>query len=251
MNSFARGLGILLLASASSRLGAQRPNTLPALLTEFDSVHDASAKERLLRQITEQGSKAAPALLRIAQTTANPDTRWMAMRGMATLGCAACAPFLESSLKDSNEYVRANAARALGDLRIAGAAADILAAFTSERKRGAIEQESLALRLLRVSASAPNIREKIPEYTGQTRLWLIQALGTLGNRSDVPLIASYLDEDASDIAAQAIEDLTGVSFGPRPGPGLRSVPSSFTLAAQAWWKSHQDAWPHCEDCRVP
>jgi len=242
---------MLALASVSPLLVAQQPNTLPTLLKEFDAEHDLAAKERLLRQITEEGSGSSTALLQLAQTTLNTDTRWMAMRGMAALGCTACAPFLEASLKDSDWGVRANAARALGDLRVTGASGDILAAFAAERESGAIEQESLALRLLRVAASAPDIREKIPNYTGQTRIWLIQALGTLGNRGDVPLIAGYLDGRESNIAAEAIEDLTGVSFGPRPGPGLGSVPSRFAVAAQAWWKSHKDAWPRCDDCRVP
>jgi len=240
---------MLALASALPRLFAQQANALPGLLSRFDAEHDLAAKERLLGEIIEEGSGAAAPLLRLAQATSNTDTRWMAMRGMGTLHCTACAAFLEASLKDSNEYVRANAARALGDLRITSASAHVLAAFAAEQERGAIEQESLALSLLRATASAPNIREKIPKYTAQTREWLIQALGKLGDPSDVPLIANYLDGRESDIAGEAIEDLTGVSFGPRPGPGLGSNPSPFALTAREWWKAHKAAWPRCDDCR--
>ena len=50
-------------------------------------------------------------------------------------------------------------------------------------------------------------------------------------------------------ATEAIEELAGVNFGPRP-MGLTSYPSPDTLAARAWWKSHKDEWPRCDDCRL-
>ena len=218
------------------------------LLLRFDNEHDLSGKERLLLAVTSQAGVAGPALLRLAQTTTNTDSRWMAMRGMATLHYTACAPFLEASLKDSDALVRANAARALGDLRIRNASAPLLAMFAAEQEPPAIQQASLALRMLDVKPAAPVIREKIPVFTGQTRAWLIQALGTLGSAADVPLIAGYLDQMMTDMAAtEAIQELTGVSFGPRT-LGLSGYPPPETLAARAWWKSHKDEWPHCDDC---
>jgi HEAT repeat protein len=173
----------------------------------------------------------------------------MAMRGMATLRYTACAPFLEASLKDFDALVRANAARALGDLRIGNASDPLLAMFATEKEPPAIQQASLALRMLNIKAAAPYIREKISAFTGQTRAWLIQALGTLGSAAaDVPLVAGYLDEMMSDMAAtEAIQELAGVSFGPRT-LGLISYPPPETVAARAWWKSHKDGWPHCDDC---
>jgi hypothetical protein len=102
--------------------------------------------------------------------------------------------------------------------------------------------------MLDIKAAAPVILEKIPRFTGQTRAWLIQALGTLGSAADVPLIAGYLDEAITDMAAtEAIQELAGVSFGPRR-LGLSGYPPPQTLAARAWWKSHKDEWPHCDDC---
>jgi hypothetical protein len=217
-------------------------------LARFDNEHDLSRKERLLLSVTSQDAGAGPALLRLAQSTANTDSRWMAMRGMATLHYTACAPFLVASLKDSDAGVRASAARALGDLRIASASVPLLAMFAAEQERGAVEQASLAFQMLDIKAAAPLIREKIPAFTGQTRSWLIQALGKLGNTADVPLVAGYLDEMMSDMAAtEAIQDLTGVNFGHR-APGLFAYPPPETLAARAWWKTHKDAWPQCDDC---
>lgn len=169
------------------------------LLVSFDDEHDLAAKERLLRTITGQGPGAGPALLKLARSTANIDTRWMAMRGMATLHYTAAAPFLKASLKSRDVLVRAN---------------------------------------------APLLREKIPRFAGQTRAWLIQALGALGTRADVPLVAGYLeDRVTSGAATEALENLTGSYFGPRP-VGLASDPTPATLAAQAWWKAHSAAWPH-------
>ena len=217
--------------------------SMPGLLVRFDREHDLAAKERALLAITKDPA-AGPALLRLARSTANTDTRWMAMRGMATLHYTAAAPFLEASLASPDVYVRANAARALGDLRIHEASAALLAMFAAEKEPPAIEQASLALRMLEIRAAAPLVREKIPRFSGQTRAWLIQALGALGTRADVPLVAGYLEEHGtSGAATEALHDLTGVNFGPRP-VGLSSDPTPDTLAAQAWWKAHKDEWPH-------
>ena len=240
---------LLLISPLAPSILAQPPEPIASLLLQFDNQHDLARKEHLLLTVTGQDAEAGPALLRLAQSTKNSDTRWMAMRGMATLHYRACAPFLEAALKDSDALVRANAARALGDLRNANASASLLAMFSAEQDPAAVEQSSLALRMLDVKAAAPVIRERIPVFTGQTRAWLIQALGTLGSIADVPLIAGYLDETGSAAAAtEAIQELTGVNFGPYRR-GLSGYPPPETLAARAWWKSHKDQWPQCDDCR--
>jgi hypothetical protein len=122
--------------------------------------------------------------------------------------------------------------------------------FSAEREPGAVEQASLALHLIEIKAAAPYIREKIPAFKGQTRSWLIQALGALGNAtSDVPLIAGYLDDIIGGLtAAEAIGELAGVSFGPSL-EGPTTFPTPETIAAQAWWRSHKDEWPRCDDCQ--
>jgi hypothetical protein len=90
----------------------------------------------------------------------------------------------------------------LADLQIRNASDVLLTMFATETQSAAIEQASLALRLLNIKAAAPYIRQKIPIRTGQTRDWLVQALGTLGNAAiDVPLIAGYLDDISSGMAA--------------------------------------------------
>ena len=105
--------------------------------------------------------------------------------------------------------------------------------------------------MLNVKPAAPLIREKIPRYTRQPRSWLIQALGALGDPStDVPFIADYLEDMSAGVAAaEAIQEMTGVSFG-HPTTGLSLAPSREVLAAQAWWASHKDKWPDCDDCNL-
>ena len=137
------------------------------------------------------------------------------MRGLATVHYQSCAKFLEASLTDTDATVRANAARALADLHITAAGPQIQAMFAVEKDPGAIEQASLALNLLDVRAAVPDIRTKIPQYPGQTRAWLLQALGALGNSTDVPLVAGYLngsDMAGAMAAAQALAELTGISL---------------------------------------
>lgn len=220
---------------------------MASLVLRFDNEHDYAQKSRLLDSLTSQHPDAARALLRLARSTKNTDTLWMAIRGMATLHYTACAPFLKASLKNPVWLVRANAARALGDLRITDASSALIAMFAAEQEAGAVEQASLALHMLDVKAAAPYIREKIPRFTGQKRAWLLGALGSVGSDSDVPLIAGYLDNSDGDAAAYALEELTGVKFGPH-AMGASTFPGPEVLAARAWWASHKDQWPRCDDC---
>jgi len=231
----------------ATSLAAQPAESMASLLLRFDNEHDYEQKERLLDRLTSHYPEAGRALVRLARSTKNIDTRWMAMRGMATLHYIECAPFLKASLKNPVWLVRANAARALGDLRITNASSALLAMFVAEQEAGAVEQASRALQMLNVKAAAPYIREKIPRFPGQTRPWLLGALGGVGSDSDVPGIASYLDSDG-EAAAYALEELTGVKFGPHV-TGASALPGPEALAARAWWASHKDQWPRCDDCR--
>jgi hypothetical protein len=238
----------LFLVPAAAQLNTPAREPFGVLLSRLDSEHDYINKDKLLRQVTEQYPDAGAALLRLAQSSASADTRWMAMRGMATLHYMAGALFMEASLKDPDALVRANAARALSDLRIESAAPQILAMFIAEADPSALQQGSRALHILDVKAAVPFLREKIPMYTGQTRGWLLQALGALGTRDDVPFVGGYLDADFdAGPATDALQQLTGVNFG-YPRSGLNSFPTHEALAARTWWHAHKDAWPRCDDC---
>src|SRR5690348_16408459 len=97
---------LLLMTPLTPSVLAQRSESTARLLLRFDNEHDLSTKEYLLLTLTNKDAGAGPALLRLARSTTNSDTRWMAMRGMATLRYTACAPFLEAALKDSDTLIR-------------------------------------------------------------------------------------------------------------------------------------------------
>jgi len=76
---------LLLITPLIPSVLAQRAESTASLLLRFDNEHDLSGKEQLLLAVTSQDAGAGPGLLRLAQSTTNTDSRWMAMRGMATL----------------------------------------------------------------------------------------------------------------------------------------------------------------------
>jgi HEAT repeats len=243
-------LALIVALAITPSACAQRPPLSADLFARFDNEHDPAKKEHLLGEITKDRLNAGPTLLALAKHSANQDTCLMAMRGMATVHFQASSPFLETSLSDPDPLVRGNAARALGDLRVTASGPKIQSMFIAEKNPGAIEQASLALRVLQVRTAVPYIRAKIPHYTRQTRAWLLQALGALGTATDVPLIADYLnssDKSSAMVASDALEDLVGVSFGPHPS-GPFGYPPPNLLIAREWWKSHKADWPHCDDC---
>jgi len=178
---------------------AQRSESTASLLLRFDNEHDLAAKEHLLLTVTNKDAGRATVAPTRGSTT-NSDTRWMAMRGMATLRYTDCAPFLEASLKDSDALVRSNAARAW----------EISASGTRPPRCWPCSPLSRTQR--RFNKHLPHSRcltsrqpcrssGKTPCFHRQTREWLIGALGMLGSIRDVPLIAGYLDDDVSGMAA--------------------------------------------------
>jgi hypothetical protein len=91
-------------APSTLSVTGQRLKPIASPLRQFDNEHDLSNKEVLLGTVVREYPGAGAALLRLAESTKNADTRWMAMRGMVKLRCAACAPFLAASLKDPDVF---------------------------------------------------------------------------------------------------------------------------------------------------
>jgi len=227
--------------------------SLPLLILQFHSTRDLEAKERLLNVITTDFPGPGPALLQLAQTTTDVDTRWMAIRGIGTLKYERAIPFLVESLRSEYPYVRANSARALGDMKAHAAERALVALLRGEQDGGVIEQTSLALWMLGARDAVPVLKSKALHPSGQTRMWIFQAIGYLGTKDDVPFLAAHLYQEdplASMSAAQAIERIMGVDFGfpKHEGP---SSPEEGLKNARLWWAADKSSWCQHRDKREP
>lgn len=121
---------------------------LPGLLSRFTSEHDRARKEEILNTITRQHPEAGNSLLKIARETKDTDTEWFAIRGIGSLKFKGASPFLRRSLLSESAYVRANSARALGEIHDRAAEGGLIRLLRSENVNGVIEQASLALQTL-------------------------------------------------------------------------------------------------------
>ena len=111
-----------------------------------------------------------------------------------------------------------------------------------EKNGGVIQQTSLSLANLRHSAALPALKAAAKHEDVQTRMWVLQAVGRLGGKKDVPFLAGYLLDDPSTsvqaMAAEAIEQITGADFG-FPKRGGPSSPEEGLRRARAWWEKHR------------
>jgi HEAT repeat protein len=206
--------------------------------------HDLADKERILSLIIQRGYPAGQQLLGLAKTTNDNDTRWLAIRGLGMLKFEDAAPFLIESLKSHEHYVRANAARALGELRYSPASSALIRLLAAEQDAGVIEQTSLALRMIRAEDAIPTIKSRMSFNSMQTRCWLLDAIAGLGSKSDVSFIAKYLyssDTASAGIplcATRALATLTGEDFGLPKASGLFD-PQAPVSKARKWWEQAQ------------
>ncbi len=200
---------------------------ISTLLSKFKSERNIAAKEATLSKVIRTGSGAGQQLFELASTTEDPDTRWLAIRGLGQLRYKQSAPFLLRCLSDKNIYVRSNSARALGELGEHSAVPALIELFKGEPDGGVIEQTALAFEMLKATDAIPALKKRINYPSGQTRGWILGAISVLGSRADVPFFAAYLyDKDASvgGTAARAIEQFTGQNFGLPKGEGYGGKP---------------------------
>jgi hypothetical protein len=184
---------------------------------------------------------AGETAMELVKTTKDSDAKWMAIRILGNLQYERAIPLLLESLSDSHHYVRSNAARALGDMKVATAARPLTDLLQKEQDGGVIQQMSLALGNLGYADALPVLKGAAKHEDVQTRMWVLQAIGRLGGKGDVPFLAGYLDDPSQSVqasAAQAIEQITGADFGfpKRSGP---SSPDEGLRRAKAWWAQHK------------
>jgi HEAT repeat protein len=184
---------------------------------------------------------AGETALELAKTTKDPDAKWMAIRILGNLRYERAIPILLESLSDPHHYVRANAARALGDMKVVAAARPLTKLLRKEKNGGVIQQTSLALANLGCRDALPALKAAAKHDDTQTRMWVLQAIGRLGGKREVPFLAEYLNDPEASVqaaAAEVIGQVTGADFGfpRRPGP---FSPDEAIRRARAWWTKHQ------------
>jgi hypothetical protein len=216
-----------------------------SLISRFQSERTVEAKEAILFDITQHHPEAGRPLLDVARETNDPDTKWLAIRGLGQLKYQPAMQFLISSLSSSHRYVRANAARALGELRANSAKSELLGLLKNEQDNGVIEQTALAVEMLKVSEAVPALRARADNVSNaQTQCWLIGAIAVLGNKSNAPFIAKrlYVDDPTVGMcAAGALQQLTGedLRLGFHEGP---ISPSDIISKAKLWWEQNASRW---------
>lgn len=219
---------------------------LPTLLSDFVSSTDRTSRELILLEITEHHPEAGPALLKIARETEDTETRWLAIRGIGGLKYKEAAPFLRESLHSRSNYVRANSARALGEVHDDSAVADLIHTLAVDEDSGVLEQTSMALQMLDAKEAIPLLKAKSDNPSPQTRVWIIGAIEALGSK-DVSFFAAFLfdkNEFVAAYAAHAIERITKEDFG-FPHCGETGGPCGFGYGvdnARRWWNTHKQNW---------
>jgi HEAT repeat protein len=172
-------------------------------------------------------------------------TRWMSISGLGMVKYGKAVSFLVDSLTYQHPYVRANAARALGEIGDRSASSSLIQLLEHEKDGGVIEQTSMALRMLGAKKAVPTLKKVAPHPSTQTRCWVLQAIGTLGGKKDVPFLAKYLydaNETVDMFAAQAVEEITGQDFGFPKQNGPMS-PQQGIERARRWWEANKASFP--------
>lgn len=192
-------------------------------------------------------------LSQIITDTADPEVKWRAVRALGAIRYPRATPLLIECLSDEHPYVRANAARSLGEMRAGDAVEPLIQLLRKEKDGGVIQQTSLALNLLRAREAIPALKNAAVHPNFQTRMWVLQAIGELGSPKDVPFLARFLNDSISDVqymAAKSIEKIVGVDFGfPKHhgivswGPGIQS--------AKTWWAENRATFEKAENQDKP
>lgn len=186
---------------------------------------------------------AGVSALEIVETTTDSEAKWRSIRILGALRYERAVPVLVRSLDDQHRYVRSNAARALGDMKVKAAAKSLIELLRKEADGGVIEQTSLALWKIGAKEAVPALKGAAGHKNSQTRVWVLQAIGMLGVRKDVPFLAKHLDDPDVSVqsqAAESIQKITGADFGFPLPPGPNDPLPPIQWAKKWWEKNNKD-----------
>src|SRR5437867_1985289 len=105
------------------------------LLTKFIAETEQGKKEQLLNELVRRPD-AGPTLLRVAVHASDTLTKWMSIRGIGMVKYGKAVPFLIDSLTHQHPNVRANAARALGEIKDRSASSNLIRLLGREKDGG-------------------------------------------------------------------------------------------------------------------
>ncbi len=228
----------------------QEPNSAAQedVISWFLKEKDIEQKERALRAITQMPD-SGPKLLEIARSSNNIHTKYLALRGLGEIKFHPAKFFLIKSLSHIHPWIRANAARALGDMEISEAIPILITTLKKEKNSGVIEQTSFALGNLQAREALPELKRTTSRLkvsrSSQTLIWVIQSIGRLGSDAEVPFLASYLDYKDSYVcvtAATGIQHITGADLGFPLGPDELNNPGLAIQKARRWWVQNKNRY---------
>lgn len=190
-------LSRLVRAQAITVLGASTSSAaidaLVALLGESDPVIRQAVDDALL----EAGAKAVGPL-RAAMSSADDHTRARASEALSRGGSAALSAAL-ASLEDSDAAVRAAAARALGAI---GAPESLSTPSRSGPRSGS---RNTTTRRRDIESGVEALHGHLDDPNGTVRVACAWAIGRIGSRRSVPILASHMTRADPDLRAAIAE----------------------------------------------
>ena len=225
MNAFRLILVLLPVALASGVSGCKRTTS-----SRTDNIDAFSAREQAL------------AILRHGP---DDESRWRAIRILGALKATDAISDLETCLSHKDPNMRANAARALGDIGATASNDALLRVLRDDPDFGVIQQTSLALLLLKNKKSIGILKKRLGDVSDDpTRVWLLQAVAEIGGKSEMEYLARYLDDPFVTVRSTAAESmgyLAHVDFG-FPKEGGPFSPDRSIERAREWWNTHKSEW---------
>ena len=217
---------------------------LGTLLSRFESDHDTEMQTQALRDIGRNyRDTAGPGLFKIALRTKDAQTKWLAIGALGELKFQKAAPFIVSCLRDDNPQVRRASALALSKVEDSSSVPALIELLKDEHDTEVVKWTAVALASQGAKASVPMLKSRAHDGATETRMAIIQSIGILGGRGEVPYLVTFLDdkdEFVAIVAARMIEGYAGQDFAwcGKETCGLQER----IRRVKTWWQAHSSSW---------